>query len=41
MKAWREVHICLHCIFIPSCKCTAMQSNASSLPISYHFHVIC
>jgi len=26
--------------FIPYWKCTAMQSNASSLPLSYHFHVM-
>jgi len=35
----RKAHICLHCFFIPYGKSTAMQSNASSLPISYKFHV--
>jgi len=40
MKNSRKAHICLHCIFIPFWKCIAIQSNASSLPISYHFHVM-
>jgi len=31
MKTSRKVHICLHWSFIPSRKCTAMQSNANSL----------
>jgi len=35
MKTSRKVHICLHWFFIPSWLCTAMQSNASSLPIIY------
>jgi len=27
----------LHCIFIPFWKCTAIKSNARSLPITYYF----
>jgi len=34
----KSLHL-LHCIFIPCWKCIAMQSNASSLPISCNFHV--
>jgi len=40
MKTSRKVHICLHWLFKSSWKCTAMQSNASSLPIIYNFHVM-
>jgi len=30
-----------HCIFISPWKCTTLQSNANSLPITYyHFHVM-
>jgi len=28
-----QVHICLHCFFLPSWKCIAIQSTANSLPI--------